>query len=196
MKTKLERTKDKIISIAKALFDKKSVFETTMSDIATATGMSRRTLYMHFKSKENIYKYVVEDHVRIINEKLQHAADSMLLPDRKLRLYILARFNVIDNLVKQNKFIRHDFIYNIIRVEQLRKNIDARELKLLTQIIQEGKDIGIMNIIDTTSFAKTLLIMFKSLEQPFIMIGHRKRNYHTLKEYVDLLFNGILTKQK
>ena len=196
MKTKLERTKDKIISIAKALFDKKSVFETTMSDIATATGMSRRTLYMHFKSKENIYKYVVEDHVRIINEKLQHAADSMLLPDRKLRLYILARFNVIDNLVKQNKFIRHDFIYNTIRVEQLRKNIDARELKLLTQIIQEGKDIGIMNIIDTTSFAKTLLIMFKSLEQPFIMIGHRKRNYHTLKEYVDLLFNGILTKQK
>ena len=196
MKTKLERTKDKIISIAKALFDKKSVFETTMSDIATATGMSRRTLYMHFKSKENIYKYVVEDHVRIINEKLQHAADSMLLPDRKLRLYILARFNVIDNLVKQNKFIRHDFIYNTIRVEQLRKNIDARELQLLTQIIQEGKDIGIMNIIDTTSFAKTLLIMFKSLEQPFIMIGHRKRNYHTLKEYVDLLFNGILTKQK
>ena len=196
MKTKLERTKDKIISIAKALFDKKSVFETTMSDIATATGMSRRTLYMHFKSKESIYKYVVEDHVRTINEKLQHAADSMLLPDRKLRLYILARFNVIDNLVKQNKFIRHDFIYNTIRVEQLRKNIDARELKLLTQIIQEGKDIGIMNIIDATSFAKTLLTMFKSLEQPFIMIGHRKRNYHTLKEYVDLLFNGILTKQE
>ena len=173
MRTKLSKTKNKIIHVAKSLFSEMSVYKATMNDIAQAANMSRRTLYMHFKSKEEIYHYVVEDHVKDINEKLQKAADSALPPDRKLKLYILARFNVIDNLVRQNKYIRYDFIFNNLRVEQLRKGI---------------------NINNPSSFAKTLLIMFKSLEQPFIIIGHRKRNYQSLREYVDLLFNGILNK--
>ena len=195
MKTKQSRTKDKIICVSKSLFAKMSVYKITMNDIANAAEMSRRTLYMHFKSKEDIYQCVVEDHVRTINEKLQKAADSILPPDRKLKLYILARFNVIDNLVKQNKYIRYDFIFNNLRVEQLRKGIDIKERQLLTRIVQHGKEQGIFNINDPASFAKTLLIMFKSLEQPFIIIGHRKRNYQTLREYVDLLFNGILNNR-
>ena len=195
MKTKQSRTKDKIIHVSKLLFAEMSVYKVTMNDIANAAEMSRRTLYMHFKSKEEIYQYVVEDHVRVINEKLQRAADSILPPDRKLKLYILARFNVIDNLVKQNRYIRYDFIFHNLRVEQLRKSIDIKERQLLTRIVQNGKEQGLFNINDPASFAKTLLIMFKSLEQPFIIIGHRKRNYQTLREYVDLLFNGILNNR-
>lgn len=94
MRTKLSKTKNKIIHVAKSLFSEMSVYKATMNDIAQAANMSRRTLYMHFKSKEEIYHYVVEDHVKDINEKLQKAADSALPPDRKLKLYILARFNV------------------------------------------------------------------------------------------------------
>lgn len=195
MKTKIGRTKDKIISVAKSLFAEVSVYKATMNDIAHAAKMSRRTLYMHFKSKEEIYQYVVEDQVNTINEKLEKAANSALPPDRKLKLYILARFNVIDNLVRQNKYIRYDFIFNNLRVEQLRKDIDIKETQLLKEIIQAGKDRKMFNISDPESFAKTLLIMFKSLEQPFIIIGHRKRNYQSLTEYVDLLFNGILNNK-
>ena len=92
MRTKLSKTKNKIIHVAKSLFSEMSVYKATMNDIAQAANMSRRTLYMHFKSKEEIYHYVVEDHVKDINEKLQKAADSALPPDRKLKLYILATY--------------------------------------------------------------------------------------------------------
>ena len=91
---------------------------------------------------------------------MQKAADSALPPDRKLKLYILARFNVIDNLVRQNKYIRYDFIFNNLRVEQLRKGIDMKERQLLTRILQNGKEQGLFNINNPSSFAKTLLIMF------------------------------------
>ena len=40
-----------------------SVYKATMSDIAKAANMSRRTLYMHFKSKDEIFQYVVENQV-------------------------------------------------------------------------------------------------------------------------------------
>ena len=146
--------------------------------------------------KEEIYREVVEYEVNHIIERLQKAASSALPPDRKLRLYILARFNVVDNLVRGNKYVRYDFVFNSLRVEQLRRRIDVKERQLLTEILQDGKEQGIFNINDPVSFARTLLIMFKSLEQPFVIIGHRNRNYQTLREYVDLLFNGILNKTK
>ncbi len=196
MKTKLSKTKNRIIHVAKSLFTEKSVYKATMNDIACAAQMSRRTLYMHFRNKDEIYQYVVDDHVNSINAKLQKAADSALPPDRKLKFYILARFNVIDNLVRQNKYIRYDFIFNNLRVEQLRKGIDSKEIQLLRQIIHDGKKQSIFKVSDPDTFAKTLLIMFKSLEQPFIIIGHRKRNTQTLNEYVDLLFNGIIDNNK
>lgn len=194
MNSKLNQTKNKIIQVAKTLFTEMSVYKATMGDIAKAVQMSRRTLYMHFKSKEEIFQHVVEYQANLINEKLQKVADSALAPDRKLKLYILARFNVIDNLVGQNRYIRHDFIFNNLRVEQLRKRIDVKERQLLVQILQDGKDQGLFNIHEPVSFSKTLLAMFKSLEQPFIMLNHRSRNYQSLREYVDLLFNGILKK--
>ena len=55
MKSKLSQTKNKIIHVAKLLFTEMSVYKATMNDIANAANMSRRTLYMHFKSKEEIY---------------------------------------------------------------------------------------------------------------------------------------------
>lgn len=194
MKSKLSQTKNKIIQVAKSLFAEMSVYKATMSDIAKAVHMSRRTLYMHFKSKEEIFQHVVEYQADLINAKLQKVADSTLPPDRKLKLYILERFNIIDNLVRQNKYIRHDFIFYKMRVEQLRKRIDVKERQILTQILQDGKARELFNINDPVSFSKTLLTMFKSLEHPFVMLNHRNRNYQSLREYVDLLFNGILKK--
>ena len=88
----MSKTKNKIISVAKNLFREISVYKATMSDIASAAKMSRRTLYTHFKSKDELYKYVIEDEVNTINQILQKAADSKLPPERKLKLYILRSY--------------------------------------------------------------------------------------------------------
>ena len=47
-----EKTRQKLIDVARQLFAKKGLEETTMNDIASASGKGRRTLYTYFKSKE------------------------------------------------------------------------------------------------------------------------------------------------
>ncbi|GHV63784.1 TetR family transcriptional regulator [Bacteroidia bacterium] len=188
------QTKNAIINVAKNLFRKMSVHKATMDDIAHEAKMSRRTLYMHFKSKKEIYRYVVEDEVEEINRKLQRAADSKLPPDRKLRLYIINHFNIIDNLTRSNKYIRFDFLFNNMSVEQLRKDIDRKEIELLKGILKEGKESNLFKISDPETFAKSLLLMFKSLEQAFILASSRSRSSADILEYVDLLFYGILKR--
>ena len=192
MERKANKTKKNIVHVAKRLFTEISVNNATMNDIADAAKVSRRTLYMHFKNKDEIYKGVVENEVQTIIEKLQNVADSNLTPDRKLKLYILARFNVIDKLVRQNKYLRYDFIFNTRKVSYQRKLIDKRERIILERILQQGKAQGIFYISDPSTLANTLLIMCKSLEQPYIILSDRQRSYQSLIEYVNLLFNGIL----
>ncbi len=191
----MSKTKNKIISVAKSLFKEISVYKATMNDIARAAKMSRRTLYTHFKSKEELCQYVVEEEVKTINAKLQKAADSRLPADRKLKLYILQHFGVIDTLVRSNRYIRYDFLFNNIRVEHLRQDIDRKEIKLLTGIIREGKQSGIFRVSDPEIFSKNLLLMFKSLEQAFIITGRKDKNSRTILEYIDLMFYGIVDPQ-
>lgn len=49
-----EATRDKIISIAEALFIKNGFADTQMKDIAAATGMSRNTLYRYYQDKYDL----------------------------------------------------------------------------------------------------------------------------------------------
>ena len=192
MEKKSNKTKQYIINVAKQLFAEISVNKATMNNIADAAKVSRRTLYMHFKNKEEIYHCVVEDQVQVIIEKLQNVANSNLPPDRKLKLYILTRFNVVDKLVRQNKYLRYEFIFNARKVSFLRKPIDKQEKFILERILQQGKTQGIFRISNPTVLANTMLIMCKSLEHPYIIMSNKKRTYQSLIEYVDLMFHGIL----
>lgn len=49
-----EATRDKIISIAEALFIENGFADTQMKDIAAATGMSRNTLYRYYQDKYDL----------------------------------------------------------------------------------------------------------------------------------------------
>ena len=49
------KTRAKLVDVARQLFAKKGVEDTTMNDIAQASKKGRRTLYTYFKSKEQIY---------------------------------------------------------------------------------------------------------------------------------------------
>ncbi|MDL2252229.1 TetR/AcrR family transcriptional regulator, partial [Odoribacter sp. OttesenSCG-928-J03] len=83
-----------------------------------------------------------------------------------------------------------------MNVEQLRKDIDKKEIELLTGIMQEGKETGIFKVNDPVGFSKNLLLMFKSLEQAFILAGHRNRNSRRILEYIDLMFYGIMNEKR
>ena len=56
----VSKTRAKLVDVARQLFAKQGVDNTTMNDIAVASTKGRRTLYTYFKSKEEIYVAVVE----------------------------------------------------------------------------------------------------------------------------------------
>ena len=70
----ISKTRQKLIDIARQLFAKRGVANTTMNDIAVASGKGRRTLYTYFNSKEEVYSAVIESELERLSDKLDEVA--------------------------------------------------------------------------------------------------------------------------
>ena len=80
----VSKTKAKLVDVARQLFAKMGVENTTMNDIALASKKGRRTLYTYFKSKDEIYLAVVESELDILSDMMKRVADKNISPDDKL----------------------------------------------------------------------------------------------------------------
>ena len=164
----VSKTRAKLVDVARQLFAKKGVDDTTMNDIAVASKKGRRTLYTYFKSKEDIYMAVVESELEMLSDAMEQVAKKDITPDEKILKLIETHLDSIKMVVYRNGTLRAGFFRNIWRVEAVRKNFDAKEIKLLKQVLAEGKDKGIFDIDNVDIIADIVHYCIKGIEVPYI----------------------------
>ncbi len=162
------KTRAKLVDVARQLFAKKGVEDTTMNDIAIASKKGRRTLYTYFKSKEEIYMAVVEAEIEMLYEILHKVAQKDISPDKKILELIFTHLETTKTIVYRNGTLRADFFRDIWKVEAERKDFDMKEVALFRKILQEGKYSGVFDIDDVDITASILHFCIKGIEVPFI----------------------------
>lgn len=170
----ISKTRQKLIDIARQLFAKNGVANTTMNDIAVASGKGRRTLYTYFNSKEEVYSAVIESELERLSDKLDEVAAMKMRPLDKVIELIYTHLIMIRETVVRNGNLRAEFFRNIWMVEKVRKKFDDYEIDLFRKVYQEGKADGEFNIDDVNLVADITHYCIKGLEVPFIYgrIGH------------------------
>ena len=166
----VSKTRAKLVDVARQLFAKKGVDDTTMNDIAVASKKGRRTLYTYFKSKEDIYMAVVESELEMLSDAMEQVAKKDITPDEKILKLIETHLDSIKMVVYRNGTLRAGFFRNIWRVEAVRKNFDAKEIKLFKQVLAEGKDKGIFDIDNVDIIADIVHYCIKGIEVPYILV--------------------------
>ena len=170
----ISKTRQKLIDIARQLFAKHGVANTTMNDIAVASGKGRRTLYTYFNSKEEVYSAVIESELERLSDKLDEVAAMKMRPLDKVIELIYTHLIMIRETVVRNGNLRAEFFRNIWMVEKVRKKFDDYEIDLFRKVYQEGKADGEFDIDDVNLVADITHYCIKGLEVPFIYgrIGH------------------------
>ncbi len=170
----ISKTRQKLIDIARQLFAKNGVANTTMNDIAVASGKGRRTLYTYFNSKEEVYSAVIESELERLSDKLDEVAAMKMRPLDKVIELIYTHLIMIRETVVRNGNLRAEFFRNIWMVEKVRKKFDDYEIDLFRKVYQEGKADGEFDIDDVSLVADITHYCIKGLEVPFIYgrIGH------------------------
>lgn len=165
------RTRETLIDVARKLFAKKGLENTTVADIADASDKGRRTVYTYFKNKEAIYDAVIEAESDNIVERLRKVYSLDLPPLEKLRRFIILRFEIlkleINNSANSNSALpifrsdskRFDLILHLALEKERRmfneiltecmdvEGVNRRQLarlKVVMPLLQHGVDMTFM----------------------------------------------------
>lgn len=193
MKTsKTAITRAMFINVARELFAQKGKDNVTMNDIALHSGKGRRTLYVYFNNKDEVYLAVIENELDILVKKLQEIMSLNIPSFKKLEVYIFTRFEAIKEVVYRNGSLKADFFKNIQEVEKARRPIDLKEIKMIRQIIDEGIEDGSFKAISSQWTAMFMLYALKGMEAPYMNSNVARYINDRRIKIMDVILNGLM----
>ena len=157
-----------LVDVARQLFAKNGLDDTTMNDIAVASGKGRRTLYTYFKNKEEIYYAVIESELERMSDRMRVVAHKASDCETRLVNLIYTHLSLIKEAVSRNGNLRAQFFRDIWTVEKVRKNFDMVEVKLMKEIISEGVARGVFDVANISITVEILHYCAKGMEVPYI----------------------------
>ena len=163
----ISKTRQKLVDVARQLFAKNGLENTTMNDIAQQSGKGRRTLYTYFKSKDEIYYKIIE--------------------------LIYTHLSMIRETVVRNGNLRAEFFRNIWMVEKVRKHFDDAEIELFRKVYTEGKEDGEFDIDNVDLVADITHYCIKGLEVPYIYgrIAHGMKEEDTKPQVAKVVYGAL-----
>lgn len=190
----VSKTRDKFIEVARQLFARKGVENTTMNDIASASDKGRRTIYTYFKSKREIFNAVIETETDNIMAHLRLILAKPIPPEEKIREYISIRFDTMKDIVRRNGSLRAGFFRDVRKVDRARNIIAAKETALLADILEEGVSTGDFRIANVRQTAVIIINAVHGLVVPYIRdnLSDDGISREMIKDYMaNLIINGI-----
>lgn len=133
----MNRTKRKIFETSMSLFASKGYDATSIEEITSIVGVAKGTLYYHFSSKEEIFTFLIEEGMKLLQNSMTIKVENCHTLKEKLRAILLIQIKV---MVKYQDFM------TIVLTEVLGKdsrNLTCRKfvfkyIDMLENIIRES----------------------------------------------------------
>ena len=142
-KLQSEQTKRKVADAAKALFSQKGYKATSIEEIVEATGSSKGNIYYHFKSKEGLFLYLI-DEWDLEWERNWKERESLYKTTRD-KLFGIAEQIILDDLNHPLTKAADEFFNNEEKGSDIEERIDEmvkRHVKFNRELLQKGIDEG------------------------------------------------------
>jgi AcrR family transcriptional regulator len=135
--------RERLLESAKILFSQKGYYATSVEDIVESAGLSKGAFYFYFKSKEELFKSLVEEMHLNIAKRLEN----FLERDLPLEDALIEHAKVFLEDIYQNRHIAQIFLFQLVGTnEEFRKLYytkiaHLREMltKMVDRAIQRGE---------------------------------------------------------
>lgn len=183
----------RIMEEARELFFRYGFAKVTMDEAAEKLGMSKKTLYKHFPSKDDLLEAVTEDHIKECDDELRalcRAKDGDTLSKfRRLMDYVAAQYSRMSDSLVHDLQRSAPGIWK--RVEESRKDHIFTEFSAL---IKEGRQKGIFRKdVDDRLFILIYFEVAQRILHPETLSGLTYKPAEVFDAVVKVLFEGFLT---
>lgn len=181
---------------AECIFAAKGFHNTTMAEIAEASGFAVGTLYHFFESKETLYTAMISEKLDIMYSETRKAVNSAEGTENKLKELVNSHFYFVEsNIDFCNLFIRGDALVIMKGQSALKSRMIEdyySHVDFIEEIIKSGIATGYLKPVQARMSAIALLGMIRS----FIYDWMISRQYFLLSERSDDLINIFLNGLK
>lgn len=170
----------------------------TMDDLAKEARLGRRTIYLYFKSKQEIALASIDRVVERLLERLRHIAGSNEPPENKIRKMLIERIMFRFDSV-QDYYRSLDELFAALRNDYMarRKQYFEAESQIFAEVIHEGNRKDTFSVNDLYATAQSLILATNSLI-PYSLsvreLGAREEVLQRVGGIADLLLTGLLKR--
>lgn len=189
---------DRILDAADRLLARYGFQKMTIDDLAREVGIGKGTVYLHFRSKEEIVLFRVDRVVGRLVEQLQEIAGSDAPPEEKIHRMLLLRVMFrFDSVQHYTESISE--VLRALRSGLLERHQDhfEQEARVFAKVLKDGQEAGVFNHAQGLQTARVLLTATNSL-LPFSLstqeLGSRREVETNCKRVADLLVAGLLAQ--
>lgn len=191
----MENKKKQIVEEAGQLFMRHGIRSVTMDDVAQELGISKKTLYQHFKDKEQLVEQVVDvfflrnPNYRISKEPGMNAIDRVL----RIREYMAKMFKLLQNNMEFDLRKFYPRVY--------RKVLDFKRIKIYDDnfsVLEQGKEEGLFREdLDSDMLSRLAVGRFLLILNPDngLFTEAETRDIRVFDQLVDYHFHGICTEK-
>jgi AcrR family transcriptional regulator len=159
---------DQILSAAQKRFGVYGFEKTAMHEIASDIGISKASLYYYFPDKQRLFNAVIESEQNELFQSVENKIKTIDSPVDVLSNYILIRLDFFKSFMNLGR-LRHNEMRELKSgMKELISEFNNRELEIVTQILEKGKELQVFDISDCEETAKLFIETIKGYRSQFM----------------------------
>lgn len=192
--------REAILEAAPRLLGRLGYRKSTMDDLAREAGVGRRSIYVHFTSKEEVFLASIDRVVENLITELESIAASDSPPAERLQrmlvVRVLFRFDSVHGYYQSL-----DEMFSVLRPAYLerRERYIESEAAVFARVCTEGERDGSLQITDATESARTMLLATSAL-LPYSLsareLGSRREIERQVERVAELLLRGLVKRKR
>jgi AcrR family transcriptional regulator len=184
-----------ILEQAGRIFAAKGFHNTTVAEIAGASGFAVGTLYQFFESKEQLYTLVLTEKLEMMYAGVQKAVGEETDLLRKIDTLVATQFRFVENNAEFcNIFVRGDYLSLAEGSMELRKRMVtdyAVYVSFIEGVMRAGISAGILKKMDPRMMAAALTGIINSYASRWLTVAEGAPLMDNVRLVVDIFLQGV-----
>ena len=184
---------DKIIEQIEDKLFKEGFYKTTMDDVASELGMSKKTIYKFFPSKEDLVMAIAKHFMNRMKSKIVPALNT----DKNAIEKLAELINILATASEKVSPKRMDEIRKYF--PNLWNEIDSFRTKMMfgniTKVIDQGKSEGLFIDYPTTIIMNILVASIRNIVNPDFILNNNFSIIEAARYAFKIIIGGIVTEK-
>lgn len=183
--------KNKILQYSRKKFHSEGFYKTSMDELSRGLGISKKTIYKHFRSKDELIEQIcasTSDHISSTIDGIVDAKTDVVVKFVKiLNLYSNFTINISRNWLRD---LRIHTPGEAAKIDERRR---TKTNDILKKLIHQGKKEKLIENYPTPVIINTFTATIVSIMNPEFLLNNRLSVNQAFRETYNFLLNGMLT---